>query len=222
MRNSYKKLVIEKGVDLSIVVLGILIALSFNSCKDNRRMKIQWSTFKEQLQNNINEELVSLKEDQDHYAKSIVEAASLSKSIKNKQVDIKKISAYLNSMGVFHLSLPRTNNYHAFLRLNNSYLTKDYDRFSKIDNYFSYKDTAEVYLDLYVQQLTPDLRNFLKEYRFFAGSQEGVLSKDKAFLHDTMFIIRSFSGLQKGLSSQVKAHIKDSEELLEILKSGRD
>jgi|GEM_PF-5352248 len=215
MTNRMTAITFEKVIDLAVVIAGILIAISMNTCVENRAFKKDWLEHKvlfvksiEQTKIEYVKNLSKLKKQIELGDKAMLDAEAPGKL--NKE-NLNKFSSTLGSLYVS--AAINEGLYKSFLTSKNPYFLNNFDLMVAFEEFFAFRNSAEAVADAYINLVLPELFGFHRK-TMADGFFETKIGKK-----ELKFFISFQKGFLGGIVSQYEEQIEKSDKLLKILKS---
>lgn len=207
--------VLEKSIDLAVVIAGILIAISMNTCIENKAYKKDWEEHRVLF-------VKSIEKTKKDYEESFEKITEQVKFAEDALLDLKRpgtfddtnLKKFVSSLGYLNLSAAGNEGiYHSFLTSKNPYFLKNFELMTDFDEFFAFKESMKVSADIYIQMSLPELFSYYRK-----NMQDGY-DKTKIGKKELNFFITFQKGFLQGLAEQYKQQIEKSGKLLETLKN---
>jgi len=204
----------EKAIDLAVVIAGILIAISMNTCVENRAYKKDWEEHRllfvksiEQTKADYVENLATLKKQVALGDKAIADAKA--KGVLDKT----NINAFTSSLGSLYIAAAVNEGlYKSFLNSKNPYFLNDYDQMVAFEEFFAFKESVMVLSDLYIQMSLPEL------FSFYRKTMKEDFLTSKRGRKELVFFLEMQKGFIGGIVVQYEEQVEKSDKLLRLLK----
>ena len=154
----------DKGTDVLVVIMGILIALSIESCREDHKSKAQWQMFADQFLKEAEIQEESLPGIISFYEKRAADTKNLLKKINEGKVTHKEINDQLKAMTELQVDFPNQVLFNAFVQTGNPYFINDTKKVRLLGQYYYFEKIAMSQVDFFKNQFMPELMTFIKKF----------------------------------------------------------
>lgn len=154
----------DKGIDILVVIVGILIALSIDSYKDSRKTLRQWKTFTVQFKADVDEFGKTFPEMIAFYKKQTTDAKTFIQKVDSGSKKVDGLSEFVQGMGRIQVDFPMSLHYESLVRSGNEYLLNDIEKIRWFGNFYFFEKVVMIKAQLFSDHFSPDYKNLLKKY----------------------------------------------------------
>lgn len=205
-----KETFVDKGLDMLLVVISILMALSIDSCREDYRAHGQWELYSKQFVEEAN-----LSEENN---KRIIERFTKIGEITQKALDQFKedrltkemFSEVLSEVNYYDAYYPDRILYDALIRSGNRFFLSNTELVKVSAEFFNFKLVVDSKIDIYSNHVVPDVKAMIAD--FYDKPEKTLTDKSKI----RFFLILVHNIYKSTLDSYVR-HEKIRKAFLETL-----
>ena len=209
MRVFRSERMIDKGIDILVVVFGILIALSIDNYRDYKKAEEQWNMFASQVRADAEFFKQSFTNIEAFYSDKFNKTKEWIGKLEKTNVSIKEMEPFLVSLGNVQIDYPKNTIYEALVQTSNPFLINDTEKLQAMGMFYSFEDQALSNIRVISEHFIPEYRKIIK--RFYSKKSDPNLREDIIFL---LYSYTRYSG-----HSQImyKRQLERTENLLSHL-----
>jgi len=164
MKTKTQDRIIDKGIDIGVVIIGILIALSINSYKERRNEQQQWLRFSTK----VKADLMGFGEQYPKFIKKYNErkakAEKLKKQFEINKIDKKLLNEVIQTMSSIDVIYPDSLIYETLISSGNDSLLSNLERLEKLGRFYSFEKKIMIMANVFIDHFFPKSQAFLKKY----------------------------------------------------------
>ena len=208
-----KDWLIDKVVDILVVITGILVALSIESCRESQKALGQWRSYARQFQVDVDEFRKTNPEIIADFSKKVDDADRFLRQIESTRILSEGQKDFLISMGMIRIEYPTSTLYTSLVQSGNPNLINDADRVRWLGQFYYFEKVV-----LLKAGILSD--NFIPEYKRVIGKveQHYTLEKDISSIRsDLKLVVGMYRGLMANFKELYESQEKNRLEVEKIL-----
>lgn len=187
MKKTYSEHFFDKGVDILVVVFGILIALSIDSYRETKKAERQWSMFAKHFISDATNMKKSYTEISHFYSEQYKIAQNLLTEMqKRNTLEVKGLEEFLPKMGQIKADFQKDTMFAALVQSGNAFLIDDADRLQNLGLMYSFETLAMSNVQTLSEHFIPDYKRILKMY--YAKKKN-----DPQLIADVIFLFHNYT-----------------------------
>ncbi|MCJ8276461.1 MAG: hypothetical protein HRT44_12800 [Bdellovibrionales bacterium] len=155
---------LDKGIDIAIVVIGILLALSIDSCREDYKAKRQWNVFAGQFRQEAIDSQAEYKKTIEFFKSQEKQLDQIIADFKKDPTQLKGLDKFLQNYGYFPYYYPDKTLYQSLAQTGNEYLISHTDKLKLLGQYYGFEEPAQAQLTFFKENLFPEFTKFIKLY----------------------------------------------------------
>jgi len=214
MTSRMRAVTFEKLIDLAVVIAGILIAISMNTCVENRAFQKDWEEHKVLFVKSIEQTKKDYEENHEKIKAQVeLGAVALKDAEAPGVLDKKNLNLFASSLGSLHVAAAVNEGlYKSFLSSKNPYFTRDFDQTVAFEEFFAFSESAMIMADMYIEIILPEL------FAFKRKTMDQKFLESELGRKELVFFLKLQKGFLGGIAKQYEEQIEKSDKLLEALK----
>lgn len=209
MRIFRSERMIDKGIDVLVVVFGILIALSIDNYRDYRKAEEQWNMFSTQVKADAQFFEKSFTNIESFYAKRFKTTDDWIEKLEKGEAQLKDIEPFLRTLANFQIDYPKNTLFAALIQTGNPFLIDDTDKLHAMGLFYNFEDMALSNMRIMSNHFIPDYMKLLK--RFYAQKDDQILKQD------IIFLLYSYRRYAAHNQRTYKRQLERTQDLIKIL-----
>jgi hypothetical protein len=211
MKEKTKDTLVDKLIDIVVVILGILIALNIDSYVETQKQKKQWKSFATQFYTEATEDEKNMLEVINFYENQLTETNQMIGRIFSDKKDIEGFDEYLNSLPAIRISYPDPSIYQGFLRLGNEFLLRDTNTVKALGEYYAFEAMAMTNFNSFSDHFVGEYKKLITKY--YTDEAKGVDSR-----RDLASLLISFTYYCKHAIDTYKAQETRRQKVIDVLE----
>ena len=164
MKTHTKDRILDKGVDILVVIVGILIALSIDSYKDSNRSQNQWRMFADQFKADATLYAKNYSQIIAFYSERVKSTKAMIQKVNEGHKQIQQLGQFIPSMGELRVDFPSPILYEALIQSGNQNLINDTKKLRIIGKFYSFEILAMTKAQIFTEHFSPEYKKLLKKY----------------------------------------------------------
>lgn len=156
--------VLDKGIDFAVVIVGILIALSIDSCRESQKSERQWNMFAEQFKSDAERHGESYPKIIEFYRDRVNSTKTMIVKVNQGHKKVKELGQFIRSMGRLQADYPLPTLYKALVQSGNERLINDTKKLRVLGVFYAFEKLAMTKVNIFTEYFSPEHKKLVKIY----------------------------------------------------------